>query len=117
MTPREGVGVWVKKFKAADADGVAELYHSNAVKHQVAQQPVEGRETIWTKFAEVFGRPPMVRIVEAIHEAGDVIALEWRNALSLRGYGFFTVHDGRFAFQRESGTSHPFRSCMGCPVE
>ena len=43
----------------------------------------------------------MVCLVEAIHEAGEVCALEWRDPKGLRGCGFFTVRDGRVAAWRE----------------
>lgn len=43
MTPAELVREWIKRFNAADIDGLAELYAPYAVNHQVAQARV------WTK--------------------------------------------------------------------
>jgi ketosteroid isomerase-like protein len=46
MAPREVVERWVERFNAADADGLAALYHPDAVNHQVTQEPVERRDAI-----------------------------------------------------------------------
>jgi len=100
MTPRELVERWVELFNAADADGLAALYHDDAVNHQVAERPVEGRDAIREMFPREFTAAEMTCIPEVIHEAGDVAILEWRDLLGLRGCGFFKVSDGRIAFQR-----------------
>ncbi|WP_265923002.1 nuclear transport factor 2 family protein [Cupriavidus nantongensis] len=57
---------------------VADLYHPDAVNHQVTQEPIEGREAIRAMFEREFGLAKMVCIVEAIHEAGEVAAL-WQS--------------------------------------
>src|SRR5215510_16259533 len=100
MSPREVVETWVARFNAADVDGLADLYHPDAVNHQVAHDPVEGRQAIRAMFRREFAGADMTCIVEAIHDAGEVVAIEWRDPLGLRGCGFFTVRDGRIAFQR-----------------
>jgi ketosteroid isomerase-like protein len=51
MSPRETLGLWIDAFNAADVDRLAELYHEDAVNHQVANAPVEGREAIRELFA------------------------------------------------------------------
>src|SRR6185295_10723816 len=100
MSPKEVVEAWVNRFNAEDAAGLAELYHSDAVNHQVTQTPISGRENIRAKFEREFAAADMACIPEALHEAGEVVALEWKDPLGLRGCGFFTVRDGRIAFQR-----------------
>jgi hypothetical protein len=50
MTPRETTDCWVERFNGADAVGLAELFHPNAVNDQVMQEPVEGREAIRAMF-------------------------------------------------------------------
>jgi hypothetical protein len=80
MTPLEVVEAWVERFNATVADGLAALYAEDAPSHQVMRDPVSGRA--------------------AIHEAGEVCALEWRHPNGLRGCGFFTVRDGLIHFQR-----------------
>jgi hypothetical protein len=88
MTPKQVVKTWVEHFNARDATGLAELYHDDAINHQVTQEPVEGREAIRAMFDREFATAEMVCIIEAIHEAGEVAALEWRDPLGLRGCGF-----------------------------
>jgi ketosteroid isomerase-like protein len=73
MSPREVVERWVERFNAADADGWADLYQRDAVNHQVTQAPVEGRDAIRAMFEREFASADMTCIVEAIHEAGDVL--------------------------------------------
>src|SRR5262245_1005757 len=100
LSAREVIDSWIARFNAADVDGLAALYHPDAINHQVVQAPVEGREAIRAMFAREFAAADMICIVEAIHDAGDVIALEWRDPEGRRGCGFFTIRDGLIAFQR-----------------
>lgn len=117
MGSTEVVSAWVERFNAADADGLAELYHEDAVNHQVTQDPVVGREAIREMFAREFAAADMVCLVEAVHDAGEVVALEWRDPLGLRGCGFFTVRDGRISFQRGYWDKLSFLRMHGLPIE
>ena len=117
MTPRQMVETWVERFNAGDAAGLAALYQPDAVNHQVTQAPVCGREAIRAMFEREFAAAEMVCIVEAIHEAGDVAALEWRDPIGLRGCGFFTVRDGLIAFQRGYWDKLSFLKLHGLPLE
>ena len=116
MEPRVVVARWIELFNAADADGLAALYHVDAVNHQVTDAPVEGREAIRDMFRREFGAAEMTCIAEMIHEAGDVAILEWRDPLGLRGCGFFTVRDGRIAFQRGYWDKLSFLRMHGLPI-
>ncbi len=100
MTPSELVREWVARFNAADADRLAELYADSAVNHQVALEPVEGRDAIHAMFAREFAQAKMVCIVENLFEDGEWAILEWRDPLGLRGCGFFHVKDDKIVFQR-----------------
>ena len=40
MTPRQVVEEWVRRFNSGDADRLSELYHEDAVNHQVVQEPI-----------------------------------------------------------------------------
>lgn len=115
--PRQLVELWVERFNAGDAAGLAELYHDDAVNHQVTQAPVVGRSAIRAMFEAEFAKAEMVCLVEAIHEAGEVVALEWRDPNGLRGCGFFTVRGGRIAFQRGYWDRLAFLKLQGLPVE
>ncbi|HJT12677.1 MAG TPA: nuclear transport factor 2 family protein [Dongiaceae bacterium] len=100
MMPKELVKAWVSAFNRADADALAAFYAENAVNHQVAERPVEGRAAIRAMFTREFAAAEMVCIPENIFEDGDWAILEWRDPKGLRGCGFFHVLDGKIQFQR-----------------
>lgn len=117
MTPRQIVELWVVRFNAADASGLAELYHVDAVNHQVTQEPIAGRDAIRAMFLSEFAQAEMACIVEAIHEAGAVITLEWRDPFGLRGCGIFTVRNSLITFQRGYWDKLSFLRMHGLPIE
>jgi ketosteroid isomerase-like protein len=100
MSPRELVRTWVDAFNRADVDALTALYRDDAVNHQVALTPVEGRGAIRDMFAREFANATMVCIVEHIFEDGEWAILEWRDPKGLRGCGFFHVVDRQIVFQR-----------------
>ena len=100
MRPRDLVRTWIDAFNRADADALSALYHPDAINHQVAESPVEGREAIRAMFADGFAATEMVCIPENLFEDGEWAILEWRDPKGLRGCGFFRVIQGRIAFQR-----------------
>ncbi len=116
LTPRQAVETWVEAFNAGDVEGLAALYHPDAVNHQVVQDPVEGRAAIRAMFEREFAAAEMHCIVEAIHEAGEVAILEWRDPRGLRGCGLFTVRRGRIAFQRGYWDRLSFSRLHGVPI-
>jgi limonene-1,2-epoxide hydrolase len=117
MTPRELVQRWVDAFNEADADALAAFYTEDAVNHQVAEAPVEGREAIRQMFASEFAAAKMVCIVENLFSDGEWAMLEWRDPLGLRGCGFFHVVDGRIVFQRGYWDKLSFLRQHGLPLE
>jgi limonene-1,2-epoxide hydrolase len=117
MSPRQLVEEFVKRFNDRDATAIADLYHEDAVNDQVPEQPIEGRAAIRGMFEREFATVEMTCIPEIIHEAGNVAILEWRDPLGLRGCGFFTVRDGRIAFQRGYWDKLSFLKLHGLPVE
>ncbi|WP_374502836.1 nuclear transport factor 2 family protein [Pseudoxanthomonas sp.] len=76
------------------------LYAEEAVNHQGATDPLQGREAIVNLFRTECARATMVCEVEQILKDGEWAVLEWRDPLGLRGCGFFRVRDGRIVFQR-----------------
>ena len=100
MTPSEVVREWVRRFNAADVDGLSALYAVDAINHQVVTNPLHGREAIANLFRTEFARATMVCEVEQILEDGEWAVMEWRDPLGLRGCGFFHVRDGKIQFQR-----------------
>jgi limonene-1,2-epoxide hydrolase len=100
MTPRQLVQAWVEAFNRSDTDALASFYTQDAVNHQVAESPVQGREYIRQMFASGFATAKMHCIVENIFEEGNWAILEWRDPNGLRGCGFFHVVDQKITFQR-----------------
>ncbi|WP_172449234.1 YybH family protein [Bowmanella denitrificans] len=47
MQPRQIVEHWVEAFNQADAKRLSSYYAENAINHQVANQPVCGRDNIY----------------------------------------------------------------------
>jgi limonene-1,2-epoxide hydrolase len=117
MTPREVVEEWVRRFNAADADAIAELYSDDATNHQVVQEPVVGKAAIREMFRREFAAAKMTCIPEIIHEAGTVAILEWKDPTELRGCGFFTVANDRIVFQRGYWDKLSFLKKHGLPLE
>ena len=100
MRPREVVKKWVDTFNQGDADALAEFYTQDAINHQVANEPIEGKEAIRGMFAAEFSNADMVCIIENIFEDGNWAILEWRDPLGLRGCGFFRIENEKIGFQR-----------------
>ncbi|CAD5248807.1 conserved hypothetical protein [Alteromonas sp. 38] len=100
MTPSELVKRWVAAFNEGDADKMASFYAENAINHQVANLPVEGKKAIHAMFSNEFANAEMVCIVENIFEDGDWAILEWKDPIGIRGCGFFNVKNNLIVFQR-----------------
>lgn len=100
MKPKELIEEWVKAFNERDAGKIADFYHSDAINHQVANEPVVGKIAIQEMFENEFRQAEMTCIVENIFEDKDWGILEWKDPLGLRGCGFFHFSDGKIKFQR-----------------
>jgi limonene-1,2-epoxide hydrolase len=116
MRPRDLVLAWVEAFNRADPDALAAFYTEDAVNHQVAEAPVEGREAIRAMFRDAFAAAPMVCLVENLFEDADWAILEWRDPLGLRGCGLFRIEEGRIAFQRGYWDKLSFLRQHGLPL-
>jgi len=100
MKPKETVKQWVDFFNRADSEKISELYHDDAVNHQVVSDPVIGKENIRKMFSDDFANAKMTCIPEHLFEDGEWAILEWKDPQGRRGCGFFHVVDGRIKFQR-----------------
>jgi limonene-1,2-epoxide hydrolase len=100
VSPRQVVESWVEAFNRGDAAALGAMYHEDAINHQVANAPVQGRPAIQAMLADEFAAAEMVCIPENLFEDGDWVILEWRDPRGLRGCGFFQVIAGQIAFQR-----------------
>jgi limonene-1,2-epoxide hydrolase len=116
MRPRQLVESWVEAFNRADADALSGFYAADAVNHQVAEEPVRGRDAIRQMFASGFAAADMTCIIENIFEDGEWAMLEWRDPRGLRGCGFFRVVEGRIVLQRGYWDKLSFLRQQGLPL-
>ncbi|MDL2262937.1 nuclear transport factor 2 family protein [Bacteroidales bacterium OttesenSCG-928-I21] len=116
VSPKELLDKWIALFNDGDAESIAELYHDNAVNHQVANEPVNGKEAIREMFRSEFAAAEMVCIPENIFEDNEWAILEWRDPLGLRGCGFFHVVGGKIKFQRGYWDKLSFLRQHGLPI-
>ena len=106
----------MRAFNASDSDALAAMYSPDAINHQVAESPVQGRAAIREMFSSGFKSATMVCLVENIFEDGEWAILEWRDPLGLRGCGFFHVQDGFITFQRGYWDKLTFLRLQGLPL-
>ena len=116
MTPKELIEKWVEAFNDQDIEGLANLYHENAINHQVVNEPVEGKEAIIKMFEQEFAKAEMVCIVENIFEDGEWAILEWKDPLGLRGCGFFHILQNKIIYQRGYWDKLSFLKLHGLPI-
>ncbi len=116
MKAKEIVSKWVEAFNRKDVKALAELYHEDAINHQVANEPVVGKAAIRQMFADDFANAAMICIIENIFEDADWAILEWKDPLGLRGCGFFHITEGKIIFQRGYWDKLSFLKMHGLPV-
>ena len=116
MQPKDLIKKWIEIFNEGDADKLAELYHLDAINHQVANEPIEGRRAIREMFTNEFSAADMTCIPENIFEHGEWAILEWKDPLGLRGCGFFQVIDGKIKFQRGYWDKLSFQKMHNLPI-
>lgn len=116
MKPKEVVQIFVELFNKQDSNALAELYHNDAVNHQVANEPIIGKENIKKMFETEFAAAEMVCIVENIFEDDEWGILEWKDPLGLRGCGFFHIIDDKIKFQRGYWDKLSFLRQHGFPI-
>lgn len=100
MTPKDLIYKWVDAFNNGDALKIAEFYHTDAINHQVANEPIHGKKAIKEMFEKEFAEAKMVCIIENIFEDEEWAILEWKDPLGLRGCGFFHIINHKIKFQR-----------------
>lgn len=114
MQPRQLVHAWVDAFNRGDVEALAAFYTEDAINHQVAESPVEGREAIHRMFANGFAAATMICIVENVFEDGEWAILEWRDPRGLRAVASFTSSPGGSCSSVVTGTSCRFCGPRGC---
>ncbi|MCZ4225490.1 nuclear transport factor 2 family protein [Pedobacter rhodius] len=100
MSAKEILKLWVEAFNRADIEVLINLYAENAINHQVANAPVEGRNVIKKMFEAEFANAEMVCKPINIFEDGDWAIMEWQDPKGFSGCGFFQVKEGKIILQR-----------------
>ena len=100
MKPKDILLQFVDAFNKANADALSDLYAEDAINHQVANEPVVGKNAIRKMFIKEFSQASMICIVENIFEDGEWAIMEWKDPLGLRGCGFFHIVNSKIVFQR-----------------
>src|SRR5690606_41336522 len=80
MKPKELIEKWVELFNEGNPEKIVELYHLDAINHQVANKPVEGKKAIGEMFTTEFNTVDMTCIPENIFEDGEWAILEWKRS-------------------------------------
>ncbi len=117
MKPIEILKMFVDAFNQSDAEALSLLYAEDAINHQVASEPVCGRDDIKKMFESEFAQAKMVCIVENMFEDGEWAIMEWRDPLGLRGCGFFHVVNDKIIFQRGYWDKLSFLKQHELPIE
>lgn len=100
MQPKEVLLKWIELFNEGDINALAEFYHDDAINHQVANAPVQGKTAIKKMFEDEFATAEMICIPENIFEDGEWAIMEWKDPKGLRGCGFFHILNGKIKLQR-----------------
>ena len=100
MQPKELVLKWVELFNSGNVSELVELYHQEAINHQVANMPITGIKAIEEMFVNEFADTNMTCIIENLFEDGEWAILEWQDPNGLRGCGFFNIVGGKIKLQR-----------------
>ncbi|WP_245890925.1 hypothetical protein [Albidovulum aquaemixtae] len=67
-------------------------------------------------FEREFSTANTVCVVDWIHDADDVVSLEWRDPKGLRSCGIFMVVNSEIAFQRGYWGKLSFLKLHGLPI-
>jgi len=116
LSPKLLIEQWVDVFNQGNAKALSEFYAKDALNHQVAEDPVEGRQAIRKRFEKEFSTADMTCIIENIFEDGEWAILEWKDPLGLRGCGFFRIQHGKIQFQRGYWDKLSFMRQHGLPL-
>ena len=116
MTPGLILEKWIDAFNKADIETISNLYADNAINHQVANEPVIGKEAIRQMFASEFAKAKMVCIPDNIFEDGDWVILEWKDPKGLRGCGIFHINNDKIIFQRGYWDKLSFHKIHNIPL-
>jgi hypothetical protein len=91
MSSKSIITQWVEFFNAGDASALSALYHSSGVKEFATGKKIDGQKNIENTYRQEFSRAKMVCIVDRMLASDDVVTLEWKDPLGLRGCSNFKI--------------------------
>ena len=91
MSSKSIITQWVEFFNAGDASALSALYHSSGVKEFATGKKIDGQKNIEDTYRQEFSRANMVCIVDRMLASDDVVTLEWKDPLGLRGCSIFKI--------------------------
>jgi hypothetical protein len=109
---------------------LADLYHADAINHQVVESPVRGVENIRAMFKTGFDTAEMVCIRENLFEDGEWAILEWRvlksvastaincsyfNVLVNKSLSQSTTYQHHVSTRRQNSSTGARRPCRQVP--
>jgi len=100
MKTNETILRWIELFNRGNAEKLAELYHEDAIMHQMVYGPVKGREAIKRMLSAGFKTTRMTSVPEQIIETEQWVVLEWKDSAGVKGCSIFYVCNGRIKIQR-----------------
>lgn len=117
MKPIDILKLWVKYFNSGNADELSNLYSEDAINHQVANEPIIGRENIKKMLQNELSQADMTCIIENFFEDGEWAIMEWKDPTGLRGCGFFKIQNEKIVFQRGYWDKLSFLKLNNLPIE
>ncbi len=123
-SPREVLLAFHAAFLARDVDALCALYADDAINHQVAEPPLQGKDAMRAMFEGFFRDFPNEKTeILNLFEDGEWAIWEWlggpkgvASAAPFHGCGFFQVREGKIVFQRGYWDKLTFLRNHGLPV-
>lgn len=117
LTPRQIIEKWLKAFNEADTATLEQLYATDAINHQMPNEPIHGQAAIGKMFRDEFAAAPEMHCIPVqIIEEGNWAVLEWTDPKGFTGCGSFEVKDGLIHTQRGYWDKLTFGKLYDIPV-
>ncbi len=91
MSSKSIITRWLEFFNAGNASALSALYHSRGVKEFATGKKIDGQKNIEDTYRQEFSNAKMVCIVDRMLASDDVVTLEWKDPLGLRGCSIFKI--------------------------
>ncbi|CAF1156491.1 unnamed protein product, partial [Brachionus calyciflorus] len=93
MSLKEILEKFINFYNNQQLDELMEIYSDDAVNHQTALQPIEGKDAIRNMLKEQFSRVKAYCNIQKMVEDENCVALEWTDPTGFKGCTFFYFKD------------------------